>query len=249
VTPYFADGQVQLFLGDCREVLPALGLRADLVVADPPYGETSLKWDRWPDGWPAVVAEVADAMWCCGSLRMFLRYRDEFAGWRLSQDVVWAKNTAVGRAADRFRRAHEQVALWFRGSWPDVYKDPQRVVSNVKTNSRRRPPEPDKGVVADYQSTMPWVDDGTRLMTSIIYAANLHGRESNPTAKPIPLLSPLIAYSCPPGGLVVDPFAGSGSTLVAAKLLDRRAVGIEADEAQLESAARRLSQGVLLDAD
>lgn len=78
MTPYYSDDRVQLFHGDCRQVLPALGLIVDLVLADPPYGETSLAWDRWPDGWPAVVAGVSRSMWCFGSLRMFLdRCRDD----------------------------------------------------------------------------------------------------------------------------------------------------------------------------
>jgi site-specific DNA-methyltransferase (adenine-specific) len=92
MTPYYEDGTVSLYLGDCREVLPALGLTADLVLADPPYAETSLAWDRWPDGWPAVVAEFASSLWCFGSMRMFLDRRDEFADWRLSQDIVWEKH-------------------------------------------------------------------------------------------------------------------------------------------------------------
>ena len=49
--PYWQDERCSLYVGDCREVLPALGVTADLVLADPPYGETSLPWDRWPDGW------------------------------------------------------------------------------------------------------------------------------------------------------------------------------------------------------
>ena len=66
--PYYRspDGQVELYLGDMREVLPALNLQADLVVADPPYQSTSLDWDRWPDGWPTLAATVASSMWCFG---------------------------------------------------------------------------------------------------------------------------------------------------------------------------------------
>ncbi len=70
--PYWTDGQVSLYLGDCREVLPAFGVTADCVVADPPYGETSLAWDRWPDGWLDAAAGVTSSLWCFGSLRMFL---------------------------------------------------------------------------------------------------------------------------------------------------------------------------------
>ena len=91
-----------------------------------------------------------------------------------------------------------------------------------------------------------WTDDGTRLMTSVLDVRSMHRNGGiHPTEKPLGLLDPLIRYGCPVGGLVLDPFAGSGSTLDAARQAGRRATGIEADERYCEAAARRLSAGVL----
>jgi len=245
---YFTDGTVTLYLGDCREILPALGLQAELIVTDPPYGETTLAWDRWVDCWPTLAADYAASMWCFGSMRMFLEHRDEFVfpGWKLSQDVVWRKHNGSSRAADRFRRVHEHALHWYRGRWTDVRHATPRITPGVDPRSRTRPspsvPSPHLGA---YQRRTEWVDDGTRQMPSVIEARSMHKAAIAPTEKPVPLLRPLIEYGCSSGGLVLDMFAGSGSTLEAACGCGRRAVGIEADEAQIEKAARRLSQGVL----
>lgn len=267
-TPYYADDTVALYLGDCRQLLPELGLQADCIVADPPYGETAHGWDAWPDGWPTTAANHSSSMWCFGSQRMFFDHLDEFrnADWRMSQDVVgrdqddnpicgevsvvWEKNVGTGRATDRFRRVHEHAIHWYRGAWRDVHHEAQRTAAPATLSDRPLVP----GTVVRKRSysqhtgqygETTWVDDGTRLMTSVIRAKNGRGLALHPTQKPVPLLEPLIAYACPPGGLVLDPFAGSGSTLDAARQSGRRAVGIEADERYAEAAARRLSAQVL----
>jgi site-specific DNA-methyltransferase (adenine-specific) len=238
---YYSDPLVTLYHGDFRDVLPAINVSPDLVVADPPYGETSLEWDRWPAGWPSVVP--GSSMWCFGSMRMFLDRRDEFRTWRFAQDMVWEKHNGSGFAADRFKRVHEHAVHWYRGSWDSVYhQTPQVTVGNERGHVIRRSQPPHTGSIGH----KPYIYDGQRLTRSVIYAPSMHGQAVNEAEKPRGILEPLIQYGCPPCGLVLDPFSGSCSTLVAARAIGRRAIGIELREQQCEIAARRLTQTVIL---
>lgn len=243
-TPYYQDDAVTLYHGDFAEVLATIDVTPDLVVADPPYGETTLAWDRWPDGWPAVLAQHARSMWSFGSMRMFLDRRDEFDAWKLSQDIVWEKHNGSGLHADRFKRVHEHAVHWYRGPWSEIHHEtPTTADATARAVRRKAKPVHHQGArgPAHYVSE----DGGPRLARSVLYARSMHGTAINETEKPVAVLIPLIEYGAPVRGLVLDPFAGSCSTGLAAKLAGRHAVLIEQREQQCEAGAKRLSQGVL----
>lgn len=249
--PYYADDAVTLYLGDCREVLASLEVLPDSCVTDPPYGETSAVWDVWPEGWVDAVSAAlptSASLWCFGSARMFLAHRDDFAAWRFAQEALWAKRNGTGPGSrDRLTKVHEWAYHWYRGRWSDLHHEWMRELSTG----------PDKGYVrkrvrqAEHQRPgreNAWQDDGTRQPRSVTYvleAPSVRFRKRHQDEKPLAVVAPLVRECTPPGGLVLDPFAGSGSTLVAARDLGRRAIGVEADEASCEQIATRLSELVL----
>jgi site-specific DNA-methyltransferase (adenine-specific) len=253
VTPYYEDEWVTLYHGDCRQVLPPLGVAADAVVTDPPYGEVSLEWDTWQAGWVEAVGQAVPAvasLWCFGSMRMFLDRARDFAGWQLSQDVVWRKPRIRGIATDRFARIHEHALHWYRGPWSEVHHEAQRVAHHGPRVTVPAKASTVRSGTSQANATSSYEDDGTRLMSTVLEGvAGDPRRVLHPAQKPIAVLAPLIAYAAPMGGTVLDPFAGSGSTLDAARAIGRRAIGVEADERYCEVTARRLSQGDLFSGD
>lgn len=198
------------------------------VVTDPPYGETSLAWDSAPSGWLRAVRRVLrkdGTVWVFGTLKAHLAA--DFTGWKVAQDVIWEKHNGSNCFADRFRRGHEQAVQLYRSDakWANVYKSPlftndarARVVRRKK-----RPPQWGNIGGAHYVSE----DGGPRLMRSVMFYRSCHGEAEHPTQKPVAVMAPLIEYSCPPGGVVLDPFIGSGTTAQAAVQLGRSCIGIE----------------------
>lgn len=242
--PYFTDGTAELYHGDFREIAPDLQYLYDLVIADPPYGETALEWDRWPADWPAAVADLTSSMWCFGSMRMLLDHVTEIAPyWNLSQDLVWEKHNGTGFSTDRFKRVHEFATHWYRGGWNLIYHETPRLPYDGPDKHIRARNIP-RGEHLGSTGTTSYVDVGERLARSVLKFKSVRGG-IHPTEKPVGLLELMIQYGCPPGGVVLDPFAGSGSTLIAARNLGRRAIGIEAREEQCEKTAQRLANGVL----
>lgn len=240
VSTAFDDGQITLYCGDCREILPELGA-VDAVVTDPPYGDTSLDWDEPVRGWLGLVE--APQAWCFGSMRFWLEHGSEFAGWTYGQEIVWEKHNGSGFHADRFKRVHELAVHWYRGEWRRLRHEPPLTFDATARTIRRKNRPPHMGHIE--QGAYTSEDGGPRLMRSVQYIRSEHGRAVHPTQKPLAILRPLIQYSCAPEGVVLDPFAGSGSTLLAARELGRRAIGIEIDPSHCEAAVARLAQGVL----
>lgn len=249
--PYYDHAGITIFHGDCRDVLPTLPPRSfDLLLADPPYGDTSLAWDERNLSWleqslPSLKPSAS--VWCFGSLRMFMAQARGFSeiGMRLAQDIVWEKHNGSSFHADRFKRTHEHVVQFYRADspWESIYKKPVTTPDATARTVRRkrRPPHTGHIEASSYESH----DGGPRLMTSVVFVPSCHGYAEHETQKPVGILLPILEYSCPPGGMVLDPTMGVGSTLVAAQERGLRAVGIEIEEIYCEAAVRRLAQEVL----
>ncbi|MGY3582253.1 site-specific DNA-methyltransferase (adenine-specific) [Bradyrhizobium sp. USDA 4341] len=237
---------VSVLTGDFRDILASLGEETvDCIIADPPYGSTKLAWDRWPDGWPQLVRRVlkrSGSMWVFGTLRMFMERAKDFSGWKHAQDIIWEKQNGSNAASDRFKRVHDTIAQFYRDDarWgADIYKSPQYTYDAVaRTIVRRARPE-HWGAIGDgsYLS----VDGGPRLMRSVLRSRSEHGRSLHPTQKPIAIVEPILLYSCPPGGHVLDPMAGSGTTGIVARRNGLSATLVEADPIYADIARNRLA--------
>ena len=240
-TPYYQDDLVTLYLGDYRDHLDIVdAVHPDAIVTDPPYGETSLDWDVWVEGWLADAARATSNLWCFGSFRMFMEHVAEFraAGWKLAQDTVWEKHNGSGFHADRFKRVHEFAVQFYRGEWGALHNEPPTTPDAIKRVVRTKTRPTQMGAIDKAPFTS--VDGGDRLMRSVIRLRSMHGKAINETEKPVKLAQLYVASSVPVGGTVVDLFAGSYSTGVAARQLGRRAVLFEKRESQCEKAANRL---------
>lgn len=162
-------------------------------------------------------------------------------GWENKfQGVTIANDSTVEARDEMLRTWNGKPALVF-GSWK-APRPPQTKAVLVW----------DKGTVGMGDLSIPWfpcieeiyvLGEGWVGSRSSAVMRHVVRNHHHPTEKPEALMASLIA-KCPPG-VVADPFMGSGTTLVAAKRLGRKAIGIELEEKYCEIAAKRLAQGAL----
>lgn len=220
--PYYADEYVTLYHGDCLE-LADLWTCADVLVTDPPYG---VQWEshhgdrrntqRKATRTPNVLAG------------------DSSPAARDDALAVWGDRASITFGSWRVPRPISTRALlvWNKdGCYSALSRNPFFTVHE------------EMYVMGDGWSLDPSLLPLRSVLTTTEHRSKHTGSVGHPTPKPLSLMRQLIER-CPPG-TIADPFAGSGSTLVAAKQLGRKAIGIELDERYCEIAAKRLAQGVL----
>ena len=213
---YYEDEWVRLYHGDCREI--AEWLAADVLVTDPPYG---IAWRAGGLHSQRSVRAVAE------------------------QAIVGDEDTA---ARDHVLAAWGDRPAVVFGTWRTP-RPARRLTHRLIWHKAGRKPgiAPAPWYPTDeeiYLIGSGW--QGTPL-GSVLTTTEPRERQpalvGHPTPKPVGLLERIIER-CPPG-TIADPFAGSGSTLVAAKALGRKAIGVEIEERYCEIAARRLAQDTL----
>ena len=227
--PYYSDDRVTLYHGDCREITEWLA--ADVLVTDPPYG-VAYAAKRGGSGrnsrghTPAPVAGDGD----------FDAALAAMTAWGSRSVAMFANHASLPRTlalvAERLTRV--RVATWHK--------------ANVNGAAGMGNPW-----MADVEFMVCGVTEWPKVAKSgVLSAKRFTGNPAwnsdpesylHPTQKPTPLMQGLIQLM--PAGVIADPFAGSGSTLVAAKQLGRHAIGVELEERYCEVIAKRLAQDVL----
>jgi len=197
----------------------------------------------------ARVLKPAASIWVFGSMRYLSTIFGEMeaAGFKYAQDIVWEKQNGTGFHADRFRRVHEHAIQFYRGAWGEVFHEAQVTMdANAKTVRRKTRPTHTGHIDAGHYVSH---DGGPKLQRSVLQVSNEHGTAVHPTQKPLGILAPLIRYSVPAGGIVIDPFLGSGSTGIAAEQLGRQWAGCELNpECEAMQDSRTAQQGLCLEA-
>jgi site-specific DNA-methyltransferase (adenine-specific) len=215
VKPYFKNDLVTLYHGNCLEITE--WIQADVLVTDPPYG---------------------------------ISHRQRHGGYWGSDNYKEVRNSVANDSTVDVRDAAleawgEKPALVF-GSWKA--RRPKNTNFRLIWHKRGQAPGPSNQAFITQDEEIYVLGKGfvktAPPMRSVITTNEARSIEvariGHPTPKPVGLMEKLIA-KCP-DGVIADPFAGSGATLIAARNLGRKVIGVELEEKYCELIANRLSQ-------
>lgn len=227
VRPYYADELVTIYLGDAREILPDLTIEPTILLTDPPYSSGGFQ----------ESGKSAGSIGTRGKEVIALDNLSTRGYQRLMREIL--RNC---RTIDEAYICTDW-RMWIHTF--DALEDGGWRVRNMLVWDKQQmgmglPWRNQHELIAYAKRTSATMMDGKR---GNVLNVKRSGNKLHPTEKPLELCQMILSNSQP--GMVLDPFAGSGTTLFAAKLEGRHAVGIEMDERHAETAANRCSQGVL----
>ena len=216
MTPYYEQDGITIYHGDCREILPTFPDKSfDLVLTDPPYG---INYDL-------LQKQHADGGRVSNGGR-----------WKRYFDTGWDREAPDSSTFKLIISKGRSSIFWGGNFFPIPAVGKWLIWNKIQ-----------RGYMTDGEmawsnlsGTSPSIFDLSRADAYI----NNGETKSHPTQKPLPLISWCIgvAEKTRPVLSILDPFMGSGTTLVAAKQLGRKAVGIEIEEKYCEIAVKRLAQ-------
>ena len=232
---------VEIYCMDCLEFLKRGTLNdIHLTFLDPPFNQG--KDYRYFDdeqhpkvywGWlREIIQLIYDTTADGGAIYFMQREKNvgwmmrvlEETGWTFQNLIIWKKFTSAVPCDFRFGKQYQVIVFATKGEKPRVFNK-LRVDYPLRPNYKHKRPN---GIYV----TDVW--DDIRELTSGYFAGDEalrdeKGNRLHTQQSPVALLLRIILSSTMPGDLVFDPFAGTGTTLVVAKQLGRRAVGVEID--------------------
>lgn len=233
MTPYYEDATTTIFCGDARAILTGRSYLKtwDVTLTDPPYDPRTHACARTnkdgtgTDGGSAIVMGFAPLE----SVRFVTDLTSRSDRWV----VAFCALEMLGAYREQGGDCYIRGGFWHRpNGMPQITGD--------------RPAQPGEALAILHRAGKKrWARGGHHAYWE---CGVEHVDRVHPTQKPEALLQQLVADFSEPGELIVDPFMGSGTTLVAAKRLGRRAIGIEIHEAYCALAVERLRQGSLFGA-
>jgi len=209
--------KAKLLLADCFEVLPSIEDGSiDLVLTDPPYDNTKYMPSLTRIQKEIVAKEFRRVLKRTGNLLLFCGFSDK-----------WIWYDILKEAGLKFRRE----IIWVYDN-PSSYPSPRNIQASHETclwfSKLERRYHFKKGVMLRTWINCP-TPSGLLKEFEVL----------NITPKPVPVLTKLIEFSCPLGGLVLDPFMGTGSTGVACMKTGRIVIGIESKKKFFNLAVER----------